>query len=115
MHHESLEWLDTIAFWKDEMKFFDKLLHMSEPIEANLKRHRQLLEDLENLQKDLYDQLEQDVIDHEKLLARLLKAERGYADQDYREKHRRLKNRMETMMNDFKTFKRTVFEYVKSL
>lgn len=29
LHQESKEWLETIEFWLDEMKFFDKLLKTS--------------------------------------------------------------------------------------
>ncbi len=30
LHFESGEWLETIAFWKDEVKFFDNLLKKKE-------------------------------------------------------------------------------------
>lgn len=115
LHQESLEWLDTIAFWKDEMKFFDKLLHDSEPIEENLHVYRQMLSDLEKIQGDIFRQLEEDVINHEVLLAKLERNKEGLSDWDYREKHRNLKGRMQTMMDDFKAFKKVVFNYVKNL
>jgi translation initiation factor 2 alpha subunit (eIF-2alpha) len=115
LHQESLDWLDTIAFWKDEMTFFNKLLNKSEPIEENLKAHRQMLDNLEKIHGDIFTQLEEDIIEHEKLLAKLERNEKGLSDWDYREKHRRLKARMQTMMGDFKVFKKVVFDYVKNL
>lgn len=115
LHQESQEWLDTISFWKDEIKFFDKLLDRSEPIEANLKVYRSMLDHLEKLHGDFLNQLYEDVIDHEKLLAKLEKKEQGLAHWDYREKHRRLNRQIHTMSEDIKAFKKVVFGYVKNL
>ncbi|WP_262511272.1 hypothetical protein [Lutibacter citreus] len=39
----------------------------------------------------------------------------GFSDYFYREKHREIILRMNLFTKDFKTFKRIVFEYVKSL
>ncbi len=115
LHHESIEWLEEIAFWKDELSFFDKLLHRSEPIEEDLKTYRGMLEQLEKIHGDFINQLEDDVIEHEKLLAKLEHNEEGHSDWEYREKHRRIKNRINMMMKDFRSFKSVIFNYVKSL
>lgn len=114
LHHESTEWLETIAFWKDEMRFFDKLLHLSDPLVSDLKTQREMLESLERIQGLILDQLEKEVTEHEKYLAKLERNKDG-ADWDYREKHRRLKEEMEALDTDFKDFKKVVFSYVKSL
>jgi len=45
----------------------------------------------------------------------LLKAEKGIADAEYREKHQKLKSRMDIFERDFRAFKRMVFGYVKPL
>lgn len=113
LHQESTEWMDTIDFWKDEAKFFDKLLKIKNPIEDKKYNEMNLLESLEKVQGDLVDQLREDVLEHEKLLVKLEKNESGQSDWDYREKHRRLKKRMELMENEFRAFKKVLFGYFK--
>lgn len=115
LHQESMEWLETTGFWKDEMKFIDKLLKRSEPLDEDLKTHKEMMESLESIHNDFLSQLSEDVIEQEKLLARLERKERGLADWDYRELHGRLQQRMDIMRKDFRLFKKVLFTYVKKL
>ena len=115
LHQESREWLDTTNFWEDEMLFFDKLLHRSEPLVEELKTYKDMLESLEHMHDDFLRQLKDDVIEQEKLLARLEMREKGLADWDYREAHARLKHRMDIMTWNFRAFKKVLFGYVKRL
>lgn len=115
LHHESTEWLGNIAFWKDELKFFDKLLKKKNPIEENKYTYLNMLELLEKIHGDFINQLEIDVKEHENMLAKLEQNKAGQSDWDYREKHRQIKNRIEIMTNEFRSFKRVIFEYVKNL
>lgn len=92
LHQESREWLDTIAFWKDETRFFANLLNKKE---GRVSEYAKMLKNLDKIHENLFDYLADDILDHEKLLARLEKGEKGLADVDYREKHRHLKQRME--------------------
>lgn len=77
--------------------------------------HAQLILSLKNVSLDLLDELEDDVKDHEKLLARLMKEEKGISDWEYRESHSKLKKRINKVQQDFNSFKKLVFTYVKSL
>ncbi|RLD20108.1 MAG: hypothetical protein DRI69_06900 [Bacteroidetes bacterium] len=115
LHQESREWLETTSFWEDEMKFIDKLLHRSEPLNQDLKAHKEMMESLHHLHDDFLNQLIEDVIEQEQLLARLERKEKGLADWDYRELHGRLHRRMDIMRKDFRLFKKVLFGYVKSL
>jgi hypothetical protein len=112
LHQESREWLETIAFWKDETKFFGNLLQKKE---ANTSPYGKMLENLDKIHENLFDYLAHDVIEHEQLLSRLYKGEKGLADWDYREKHRSLGERIDLFTNDFREFKKMVFGYVKKL
>ena len=112
LHQESNEWLDTIAFWKDEAKFFVNLLNKKEVKESE---YGKMLKNLDKIHENLFDYLANDIIDHEKLLSRLQKGEKGLADMDYRQKHRTLKKRMDLFTNDFREFKKMVFGYAKKL
>jgi len=115
LHHESTEWLENIAFWKDEAKFFDKLLNQKYPTEENKYVYLNMLEMLRKIHGDFINQLEKDVRDHEGMLAKLVQNKSGQSDWDYREKHRHISSQIKTMKNEFRAFKRIIFEYVKNL
>ena len=112
LHQESREWLETIAFWKDETKFFAQILGKRETKESE---YGKMLNYLEKIHENLFDYLSEEIKDHEKFLARLVKGEKGLADGHYREEHKRLFASMVLFENDFKEFKKMVFGYVKKL
>ena len=112
LHQESREWLNTIAFWKDETRFFGDLLKKKDSTESE---YGNMLKHLDKVHEDLFDYLSDDIIDHERLLSRLEKGEKGISDGDYREEHRKLNESMALFDNDFKEFKKMVFGYAKNL
>ena len=112
LHQESREWQETIAFWKDETKFFANLLRKKE---TSASDYGKMLRNLDKIHENLFDYLADDIVDNERLLSRLEKGEKGLADGDYREKHRGLKERIDLFTNDFKEFKKMVFGYAKKL
>jgi len=112
LHRESTEWLDTVAFWKHETRFFADLLQKKEAAEME---YGKMLSNLDKIHENLFDYLADDIMDHEKLLARLEKGEKGIADADYRDRHKNLKKRMQLFTRDFREFKKMVFGYVKKL
>lgn len=115
LHHESREWIETIDFWKDETRFFDKLLKQTNLIDKEKLEYGQMLKGLDTIHKDLFEDLKDAVINHEQFLSRLEKGEKGKSDSQYRDKHAHLKKRIETFTRDFKAFKNIIFDYVKSL
>jgi len=115
LHFESREWLDTIDFWKDEIRFFNDLLKKKEGSKINNLDYENMLKNLNKIHSYLFEDLEYSIIEHEKLLSRIELAEKDLSDEDYREKHRVLLLRMNTFSNDFKTFKKIVFDYAKDL
>ena len=112
LHQESREWQETIAFWKDETKFFANLLRKKE---TSASDYGKMLWNLDKIHENLFDYLADDIVDHERLLSRLEKGEKGLSDGYYREKHRGLKERIDLFTNDFKEFKKMVFGYAKKL
>ena len=115
LHFESQEWLDTIYFWKDEVRFFENLLKRKESLSDSEQNYADMLKSLDKIHADLFEAIEDDILEHEKLLSRLVIGEQGLADADYREKHRILTARMDTFSSDFRSFKKVVFEFVKNL
>jgi hypothetical protein len=110
LHQESREWLETIAYWKDETKFFLDLLQKKE---ANASEYGEMLQYLDKIHENLFGYLADDIIQHEQLLSRLHKDENGLSDWDYREKHRSLSESMNLFTSDFRELKKTVFAYAK--
>ena len=115
LHFESEEWLSNIAFYKDETKFFADLLEERKTKDAAQSAYTKILENFDSVHAELFDYLTDDILQHERLLSRLEKGEKGLADADYREKHRQLKKKMEIFTSDFREFKKMVFGYVKKL
>ncbi|HCO84901.1 MAG TPA: hypothetical protein DIT95_15420, partial [Arenibacter sp.] len=92
LHKESREWLNIIAFWKDEARFFTDLLD-KEQVKAS--EYGQMLQYLDKIHETLFDYLAADIVEHEKLLSRLIKGEKGLSDQDFREKHSNIRDQMD--------------------
>ena len=115
LHFESREWLDTIAFWKNEVRFFETLLKKKEASENNNPEYEKMLKNLDKIHTDLFEDIEDSIVQHEKLLSKIEQGEKGVSDTIYREKHHDIFLRMETFTREFKTFKGIVFEYAKGL
>ncbi|MDE3742548.1 hypothetical protein [Maribacter polysaccharolyticus] len=110
LHQESREWKDTIAFWKDEMKFFSNILDKREIYKSE---YAKMLKYLDKVHENLFDYLSEDIRAHERILSRLMKKEKGISDGSYREEHARLSESMALFKNDFREFKKMVFGYAK--
>lgn len=113
LHFESQEWLETIAFWKDEARFFEDLLKKKELKEKSQNEYTKLLQELDKIHADLFSDIEDSIMKHERLLSRIEKGEKGLSDGNYREEHGALKGRMYRFDKDFRMFKKIVFDYVK--
>lgn len=112
LHQESREWLNNIAFWQDEAKFFTDLLDKEQ---IKTSEYGQMLQYLDKIHETLFDYLAEDIVAHEKQLSRLVSGDKEVSDRDYREKHVDLKEQMELFTNDFREFKKMVFGYAKKL
>lgn len=113
LHFESQEWLETIAFWKDEARFFEDLLKKKESKEKSQNEYTKLLKELDKLHADLFSDMEESIMKHERLLSRIEKGEKGLSDGSYREEHAVLMERMDRFNRDFRIFKKIIFDYVK--
>lgn len=115
LHSQTIEWMNEIAFWRDEAAFLYALVVKntlkSIPVEGK--------ETLEKIEKDLLsltggelDELQQIVAKHENFLGLLL--ENDYdGEESYREKHRVLTVQFHDLEKRFKNLKREIFEFVK--
>ncbi|ARV07998.1 hypothetical protein BTO04_05695 [Polaribacter sp. SA4-10] len=115
LHLESKEWLETIAFWKDEIQLLDNLLKVKKSQDDHKQDFIKILDYLDDLHANLFKYIENDIVAHEKLLYRLQQNEKGLFDAIYRVMHRQLKDRMDSFKSDFLNFKKIVFKYVKEV
>ena len=61
LHFESKQWLNTVAFWKDETKFFADLLKKKESANENKQEYGSMLKELDKIHADLYEDLADDI------------------------------------------------------
>ena len=115
LHFESQEWLSDISFYKDETRFFTDLLNKKKTDNAAQASYSEILKSLDEVHNELFNDLSEDIMAHERVLSRLETGEKGLSDSDYRDKHRQLKKQLEMFTNNFREFKKMVFEYTKKL
>lgn len=113
LHQQSSEWLETVAFWKDETRFFASLLEGSGTENPNKKDQSEMLRNLDRLHEMLFEYLADEIREHEHLLSKIEKGVQGIADARYREAHRSLQEKMAKFTLDFRKFKSLVFSYAK--
>ncbi|NRS88456.1 hypothetical protein HNQ02_001370 [Flavobacterium sp. 7E] len=115
LHFESKEWLDHINLWKDEITFFNVVLKKKSTSEKSDSNYQKILNNIDTIYNDLFQDLEQSIIEHEKLLSKIEKGDKGLSDNDYREKHQQILLRMNSFTKDFVKFKKMLFDYEKGL
>jgi len=113
LHYESRMWLETIAFWKDETKFFASMLERQHEKVPEGADYSEMLRNLDRLHEMLYEYLSDEILEHERLLSDIEKGVEGIADNAYREQHRQLREKMDVFTRDFRKFKMMVFGYAR--
>lgn len=113
LHYESRMWLETIAFWKDETRFFANLLEKRQQEVPKGADYPEMIRNLDRLHEMLYEYLSDEILEHERLLSDIEKGAEGIADNDYREQHRQLREKMDVFTRDFRKFKMMVFGYAR--
>lgn len=113
LHYESRMWLETIAFWKDETRFFASMLKKQNQEVPEGADYSEMLRNLDRLHEMLYEYLSDEILEHERLLSDIEKGAEGIADNTYREQHRHLREKMDVFTRDFRKFKMMVFGYAK--
>lgn len=114
LHAESVEWLNELAFWGDEMSFFYRLLHhkrfsKSFPTSEIAEIEKALVK----LNVEELDKMKTDVASHERLLSSVYKSATLSDDRGYREAHRKLLRDMHALQEDIRKFKKSVFSFVE--
>ncbi len=114
LHEESMEWLEEIEFWKDEVAFFYKLIIRKADKKPRPKTKTMLgIESkLIYLSSEKLDDLKLEIQIHERFLARMMKS----VKQDegaYRAKHKIIAKKVQDFEMEMKEIKSKVFALVK--
>lgn len=114
LHAESLEWLNEIAFWSDEMAFFYKLLRKSQSLKAYPSAELAAVDlELVSLTSDKVDKLRNDVLRHERELSAVIRSISTGEEERYRETHRKLLMEIYDTHLQIRAFKKEVFSFVQ--
>ena len=111
LQEQSNEWLNEIAFWRDELKFFNSLFTKKtfNVVPINSKNNIIKVEnELKKIAAGELDELELLVKEHENFLGNLLEKNQGN-EQSYKEKHRQLVQKFNLFENRLKSLKSEVF------
>ena len=115
LHQESMEWLNTIDFWKDEITFLNHLLTGKTSLFPNLKNSidgKVILNYLQNVSSDTLSDIKLNVQAHEGYLAKLLSDDK-LSQEAYRSKHKNVLQKMRNFEKELKEIKFKVFDFVK--
>lgn len=113
LHAESIAWNNEVAFWQQELSFFYKVLHRKWSIEPFPSI------ELANLEKELIDITSGDMLkvkdqvgQHERSLAALMKNKSLQEENEYREQHKVIMENIHVLYKRIKTYKLNLFEAV---
>ncbi len=115
LHSESREWLSEVEFLKSELRFFMKLLNSKVFSIGKDQQRQHIFKNMDNLATSVIYELEHEVKSHEKNLSVLLTAKKDTSDAPYRTKHKQLKRKVAQVINDTRTLKMLVFDFVEHL
>ncbi len=113
LHRDSLKWISTVQFAREELNFIRKLLnsYIFEPTTPNLFERLQVyLGGLERSENELKD-LEQQIHIHERELGGIIECDTLPEDQQYGNKHRELEKLVEEVLGKFTMLKSEIFNY----
>lgn len=115
LHQESLEWIEDIEFWEDEIIFFTALIVGNTkkiPSIIKTKDGKIIKNFLINQSIDALEDLKMEIRAHEHFLTKMLNSKKQ-DEQEYRSKHKKLTKKIQDFENNFKQMKKSVFEVAK--
>lgn len=114
LHTESLEWMQEIDFWKEEVIFFYKLIHKKESTKAFPTKELAAMEkEMIRINSDELDKIKDTVQQHERSLVAVLKMTSLRDEEGYRKEHRRLLKEIYAIQALIRAFKKDVFSAFK--
>ena len=114
LHEESLEWLEEIEFWKDEITFFFRLMLTKNTQKPKTKMALDIESQLIYLSSEKLDDLKLSVQSHERFLSEMIKTVKWLDESVYRSKHRNLSKKFQLFEIEMKKLKTKIFQLVEN-
>lgn len=115
LHAQSVEWLNELGFWRDEMTFFYHMLRNKRFAKAfPALEMAEIEKELVKLNGEQLDKVKTGVASHERLLAAVYKSASLPAETVYRESHRILLSDMHALNDGIRNFKKKLFSFLEN-
>jgi uncharacterized protein YfkK (UPF0435 family) len=118
LHQESRNWLSTIAFWKDEVRFMHNLINknfvyfISKDQKGSLDA---LLNKVTEIEKEKLNALKTSVINHEKHLSDSLKNLTDLNINNFLDEHRKISKDFVSFKVNYRLFKGELFRLAEEV
>ena len=118
MYHNSLDWQSEVSLWKQELKFFQKMLDTYTGKCLSVEQ-KQRLSHLQNLliyyDGELLDQFRQQTRRHVKYLAHQMEEENILNLYEYQQKFGGLSNHLAAFATEYRRYKKDFFALMEEL
>ena len=117
LHQESRNWLSTVAFWKDEVRFMHNLIvknfifFFSNDQKGSLDA---LVKKITEIEETKLNVLKAEVVNHEKRLSDHLKYQVDLDLQDFRTEHTGITEHFNLFQNNYRMLKSELFRLAES-
>jgi len=118
LHRESLRWLSTIAFWKQDFAFMFHLVedHFFQFLSKDKEHTLQpLLMQINELKENVLETEMERIDGHEAELAVIIKSHYFKDDTAYRQQHEILSEEMAVLENTYRLLKTELFRFAKEV
>ncbi|WKN41667.1 hypothetical protein [Tunicatimonas pelagia] len=118
MYHNSLDWQSEVSLWKQELKFFQKMLDTYTRKCLSVQQ-KQRLSHLQNLliyyNGELLDQFKQQTRRHVKYLSHQMEEESSLNLNEYQQKFGGLSNHLAAFATEYRRYKKDFFTLMSEL
>ena len=117
LHEESLEWIEEIEFWKNEVAFFLKLLKQKSkqnPSDLKTPEAKGIEKHLIHVSVEKLEELKIEAQSHEQFLVKIMDNPK-LDEHIYRLRHKTLSEIFKNFETEFKEMKKEIFQLVEGV
>lgn len=117
LHQQSQNWLSTLAFWKDEIRFMHNLINknfvyfFSKDQKGSLDA---LVNKISEIEETKLNILKSEVVNHEKNLSDHMKYNTDLDMQNFRLEHADITKHFDVFLNNYRLIKRELFRLAEN-
>ncbi len=114
LHEQSLEYLNEIAFIKEEIAFFNTLLNKNAGRQFPSEQSAAFGKELVSFNSGVVSVLQNKIMEHERWLSDIIKTDTLGRQESYRNIHREVTEEMNACHKRYFQLKKSIFSFVKS-